>query len=118
MKKERRLDFGSIKVHKKALAEIALSAINDINGASLIVPNVLDNIKQWLGQEEVPGISVFVDDNQDVSIMMDINVRYGMNIPDVAREVQDAVKTAIRRTVDIYVKDVNVNIQGIERGQK
>ena len=118
MKQEKSIDFGSVRIHKKAIAEIARAALNDIEGASLMEKDAIGTIKQWLRQEDVLGITVFVDENQDVSIDMNVQVRYGLNIPDVAREVQDAVKAAIRKTVDISIKDINVNIQGIERGQK
>ena len=118
VKQDKSIDFGSVRIHKKAIAEIALSALNDIEGVSLMEKDVFGTIRQWLKQEDVPGISVFVDENQDVLIDLNVNVRYGLNIPDVAREIQDAVKAAIRKTVDIYIKDINVNIQGIERGQK
>ena len=70
-----------------------------------------------LGWKGFPGIIVGVDKNNQVSIEVKVQVHYGLNIPDIARHVQDAIRTAIENTVDIDLKDVNVNIQGIERGK-
>jgi len=61
---------------------------------------------------------VIIDRNNQVTIEVKVNIRYGMNIPDIARFTQDSVRDAIERTVDIDLKDVNVNIQGIERGEQ
>ena len=41
-----------------------------------------------------------------------------MNIPDIGRHVQDVVRSMVQKTVDIGLKEINVNIQGIERGGK
>jgi len=112
-----KIDLGSIKVHKKVLAEIAMSAVNDINGVSLFRQDFSGLFGSLLGNKSYSGISVVVDKGNQVSIEVKVCVRYGLNIPDVARETQDAIREAVERTVDIDLKDVNVNIQGIERGE-
>jgi len=118
MKEVNKIDLGSIKVHKKVLAEIAMSAVNDINGVSLFRQDFSRLFGSLVGSKPCPGISVIVDKSNQVSIEVKVRVRYGLNIPDVARETQDAIREAIERTVDVDLKDVNVNIQGIERGEQ
>ena len=44
---------------------------------------------------------------------MSIVVEYGSNIPDVAWEVQDKVKTEIETMTGINVESVNVSVDGI-----
>ncbi len=118
MKDVNKIDLGSIKVHKKVLAEIAMSAVNNVKGVSLSRQDFSGFFGSLGGGSSYPGITVLVDKNNQVSIDVKVRVRYGLNIPDVAREAQDAVREAIERTVDIELKDVNVNIQGIERGEQ
>jgi uncharacterized alkaline shock family protein YloU len=117
MKDANKIDLGSIKVHKKVLAEIAESAVQDIDGVDLIQQDIPSVIGSFFGQKSSPGITVNVDKNNQVSLEIKVTVRYGLNIPEIARQTQDAVRTAIEKTVDIDLKDVNVNIQGIERGK-
>jgi uncharacterized alkaline shock family protein YloU len=112
-----KIDLGSIKVHKKVLAEIAMSAVNDVNGVSLSRKHFSGLLGSLMKNRDYSGITVIVDKNNQVSVEVKVNVLYGLNIPDVARETQDAIREAIERTVDIDLKDVNVNIQGIERGE-
>jgi uncharacterized alkaline shock family protein YloU len=118
MKQFNKLDLGSVQVHKKVLAEIISSAIDEIDGVSLIHKHIGRKLFELFGQKQFPGIDIKVDENQDVSLEVQVIVRYGMNIPDIARHVQDTIKLAIEKTVNINMKVINVNIQGIERGQK
>jgi uncharacterized alkaline shock family protein YloU len=110
-----KIDLGSIKIHKKVLAEIAASAIKDIEGVRLAPPDVIATLAELFGLVRIPGVVITIDKGSQVSIEILIFVKYGMNIPDVARRAQDAVRSAIERTVDIDLKDVNINIQGVDR---
>ena len=51
-----------------------------------------------------------------MSVALKVLVRYGVNLSDVSRRIQEVVMTAVERTADINLKDVDVNIQGVERG--
>lgn len=117
MKQEQNLDFGSVKIHKKAIAEIVVAALHDVKGVSMIPPDVLVTMADLIGARTYPGIHVDIDKGNQVNIDVKICVRYGLNIPDVARQTQQAIRAAIERTVDIDLKDVNVNIYGIDRGK-
>jgi len=118
MSEVNKVDLGSIKIHKKVLAEIAYSAVSDVKNVSLMTKDFMAGIGEFLGAKAYPGINVFLDKNNQVSIEVKIKVKYGVNIPDIARQVQDAVRDAVEKTIDIDLKDVHVNIQGIERRNK
>jgi uncharacterized alkaline shock family protein YloU len=38
-----------------------------------------------------------------------------MNIPVVARQIQDAIQRAVEEAVDINLKEINVKVQAVER---
>lgn len=117
MRDENKIDFGSIQIHKKVLADIALSAIQEIKEVSLAPRDVGGRFLSLLGQKDFSGIGVSIDKENQVSIEVRVRVKYGVNIPDIARQVQDAVRAAVEKTADITLKDVHVNVQSIERGQ-
>lgn len=116
MKEVNKIDLGSIKVHKKVLADIASSAIKDIDGIKLVQQDLTSCLPNLWGARCLPGVVVNVDKNNQVSMEVKVVVRYGLNIQDIARQAQDVIRQAVERTVDIDLKDVNINIQGIERG--
>ena len=115
MKRVSNVDLGSVQIHKKAIADIVSSAISDIDGVKLIPKDITYILLEFLGKTDHPGIGVKVDTNNQVSIEIKVLVRYGLNIQDLARHIQGVVRSAIEKTVDIDLKDVNINIQGIEK---
>ncbi len=117
MKQSDNIDLGSIKIHKKVLAQVAFCAIREVEGAIPVPRNFTGNLRDLLGDKNYPGISIHVDKNNQVTVDVKIRVRYGINIPGIARQTQKVVQEAIGKTADIDLKDVNVDIQGIERGK-
>jgi uncharacterized alkaline shock family protein YloU len=116
--KQNDIHMGSVHIHKKVIAEIVETAIKDIEGVSLAEENLTKKFFSFMYKDQFPGVDVHVDENQDVILGVKINVRFGLNIPDVARQVQEIVKRALDETVNVIIKDINISIQGIERGQK
>ena len=118
MRKNEKIDLGSVQVHKKVFAEIIASAMDEVDGVSLIEKNIGNKLGEMLGRKDFPGIDVKVDEGDEVTLEVQVVVRYGMNIPDAARQAQRTIKAAIDKTLDINLKDINVNVQGIEREVK
>lgn len=117
MTENNKVDLGSIQIHKKVIGEIAAAALEEIDGAKLPPKNMLHQFLETVGQKRCPGIEVTVDKNDQVTIEMKVFIRYGINIPDIARQIQDVVRLAVEKTTDIHLREVNVNVQGIERGK-
>ncbi len=115
MNEEDKIDFGSVHIHKRAIADIALTTINDIDGVSLTPKEFIDKALEFFGKKNYSGIKVTMDRDGQVGLAVGICVRYGLNIPEIANQVQDAIKLAVERMADIHLREVNVNIQGIER---
>ena len=118
MNDDKKIDLGSVQVHKKVFAEIIASALAQVSGVKLIDKNIGNRLFEVFGKKEFPGIDVKVHDDHEVSLELKILVQYGINIPDVARQVQETVRSAIDRTLDVTLKDIHVNVQGIVRGEK
>lgn len=116
MMTENKIDLGSIQIHKKVIGEIAAAALGEIDGVHLAPQDALNRFLEILGQKNCSGIEVAVDKNDQVTIELKVLIRYGINIPDIARQIQDVVRLAIEKTTDIHLREVNVNVQGIERG--
>ena len=118
MREDNELDFGAIKIHKKAIAEIILTSVKEIDGVSLLKQDFLGTLIELGGGRRYPGITVSIDKSNQVSIEIKVKIRYGLNIQEIARQVQDMVRSAIEKTVEIDIKDIHVVVYGIERGEK
>ncbi len=113
-----KVDLGAITIHKNVIAEIALVAIKEIEGVSLISKDFKNHFLDLIGIKSYPGLCVNVDKNNQVNIDVKIRVRYGMNMLDIAKQAQDAIRSALEKVVEIDLKDINISIHGIERGQE
>ena len=111
-----KLDLGHVKISRNVVEQLIAKSLKDITGVHLIKPTLSDKIKEALGYVKQPGIGIKVDDEQELSLEVAVNIDYGINIPDVARKIQDIVKQDVKKALDITVKDINVEIEGIERG--
>ena len=113
-----KFDLGSVQVHKQAIADIVTTAVSEIEGVRLIEKNFGEKFLELMGVNQFSGIEIKFDENNEALLEVKVLVHYGLNIPDIARKIQAKIKSAIENVVDINLKEINVNIHGIERGTK
>jgi len=116
MSRENKVDVGFVQIHKKVIGDIAVSALGEVPGVRLASFGVISTVCEAFGYKNFPSVRVTIDQDNQVSVNIKVSIQYGLNVPDVARQVQDVVRIAVERSVDIDLKEINVNIQGIERG--
>jgi len=118
MKDSQKLDLGSIQIHRQVIADIAANAITDVKGLALAHDGLAGKLQEFLGMRKYPAINVFVDKNNQLVIDVNVTIKYGLNISDVAGQAQDLIREAVERMGDLHLKDVNINVRGIERGDQ
>ncbi len=115
-REESRTDLGTIKIHKNVIASIAAIAANEIEGVKSIGRDFRAGILELFGKKALGVIKVVIDKNGDVWLEITLIIKYGYNIPDVANKVQENVRNALEKMTSLSIKDVNINVQGIEKG--
>lgn len=106
-------ETGGIHIADDVLLSIAASAIGEIDGiVTTKSANVTEQLTDQLMGKKQRGIRVTESDG---ALVVDINLmmRYGFSIPDVASRVQDAVGSAMAAMTGFAVRAVNVNVCGI-----
>ena len=53
-----------------------------------------------------PGLILMWMIGMEVTLGIKVLVRYGMNIPDAAKKIQETIKSAVDKTLDVDLKDV------------
>ncbi len=108
--------LGEINVHTNVTASIVRKAVCTVPGvARLAGSSFVDNIAEMVGNRRIHDRAIKIMDNGDsLDIEVNINIFYGIPIPDVAVSVQEAVIEAVEKTAGKTVKAVNVVIQEIE----
>jgi uncharacterized alkaline shock family protein YloU len=114
MKDEQEIDYGSIHIHKKALADIVAAVIEEAEGISLASDTVAQRFLKIFTPEKHFAIKVLIDRDNDVSVEARVCIRLGLNIPDASRVLQETIRETVEKMTDIQLKDVHVNVQGIK----
>lgn len=100
-------------IETRVIQIIILYCIGKIEGVGLMEGNLIDTL---FGREveRVKGIHVEQDSkNHQVKVNIDINVCYGICIPEKAEEVQNKVVQEITRLTGLHVASVHVVVKGI-----
>ncbi len=108
-------DLGTIKIHKNVIASIASLAASEIEGVKRIGGDFKSGILELMGKKSSSAIKVIIDKNEEVRLEVPLIVKYGYNIAEIAVKVQENVRNALEKMTNLSIKDINVNIQGIEK---
>jgi uncharacterized alkaline shock family protein YloU len=115
-KEESRTDLGTIRIHRNVIASIAALAAGEIEGVKRVGGDFKSGLLQMVGQKPLAAIRVEFNKNEEVEVDVPLVIKFGHNIPDIANKVQENVRANIEKMTSLSVKDINVNIQSIERG--
>ena len=113
---ESRTDLGNIKIHKNVIASIASLAAVEIEGVKCVGRDFKSALKEFLGKRALSSIKVEFDKNEEVRLDIPLVIKYGFNIPEVAQRVQENIRHNLEKMTNLSIKDINVNVQAIERG--
>ncbi|MBM3246697.1 MAG: Asp23/Gls24 family envelope stress response protein [Candidatus Omnitrophica bacterium] len=113
---ESRTDLGRIRIHKNVIASISSIASCEIDGVKRIGRDFKSGLLELAGKKSLSAIKITIDKNEDVKIEIPLVIKYGFNIPDIANRVQENVRSALEKMTNLSIKDININVQSIERG--
>lgn len=95
-------------IESRVFQGMILQCLAKISGISLIEGNLFDSL---LGREleRVKGIHVEQDqEKQTVDVRVEINIHYGISIPEKAEEIQNKLVEEISRWTGLHVGGVHV----------
>jgi uncharacterized alkaline shock family protein YloU len=109
---------GTIKISEEVVATIAGLAAAEVPGVAGMSGGLAGELVEKLGRKNLSkGIKAEVGEKEAV---IDINaiVDYGVNIHEVATQLQDSVRNAVETMTGLAVVNVNVHIQGLSFGSE
>lgn len=111
-------DLGAIRIHNEVVAAIAASAALEIEGVIGMASGLAGGIIQLFGKKGLEkGVRVEIDENK-TKLELSVVVKYGSNIPKIARQVQTKAKEAVEKMTGLSAVEINVVIQGIKFDEK
>ena len=107
-------ELGNIHISEEVLATIAAAAATEVEGVGSLAANLGSDIAELLGGKKnlSRGVHIAVEE-ETVRVDVSILIRYGYTIIDVAKEVQNAVFSAIENTSGLPAECVNVHVLSV-----
>ncbi|MFH1578087.1 MAG: Asp23/Gls24 family envelope stress response protein [Candidatus Omnitrophota bacterium] len=112
---ESRTELGSIRIHKDVIASIASLASLETEGVKKIGGDFKASVYELLGKKPQKGINIEIDRNDEVILNIPLVIKYGYNITEVARKVQENIQQSLEKMSNLTIKEINVKVQKIER---
>ena len=107
-------DQGEVVIMDEVIAVVAGLAAVEIDGVASMAGNATKELISKLGKKLLAkGVKVDVLEGV-VSVAIAINLKYGYNVMDVCKKVQDKVKATVESMTGLTVADVNVRVAGVE----
>lgn len=101
-------------IDNRVFQGIVLQTLSKIDGITLIEGNLLDSIMGRSGQESVKGIQADQDmKSHTISIKVEVNVFYGVSIPEKAEEIHTKIAEEITKLTGLHVASVHVVFKNI-----
>lgn len=105
--------LGTIRIADEVVSIIAGLAATEVEGVAGMSGGIAGGIAEILGRKNLSkGVKVEVGE-KEAAIDLYIIVKYGVRIPDIALNVQEAVKAAIENMTGLSTVEVNVHVQGV-----
>ena len=106
---------GEVKIADDVVAAIAAIAAGEVDGVYSMTGNIGDRFRNTVGIRNgaACGVRVDVAGNMvraDVSFV----IKYGHNVMETGRKVQDKVKNSIETMTGLNVTDVNIRVTGVD----
>lgn len=109
----RQEELGSVNISEEVLAVIAGAAAMEVDGVSALGTTLSNDVAALVSRKSVAkGVHLEVE-GEAVMVDVTILVKYGYVVPEVAKNVQDAIQNAVMNTSGLDVASVNVAVSGV-----
>ncbi|MFC7440962.1 Asp23/Gls24 family envelope stress response protein [Laceyella putida] len=109
--------LGKVEIAPEVIQLISGIAASRVEGVISLSGGVVGDINQLLGRKNLKK-GIRVDLEEQLTIDLAVVVQYGYHIPDVGREIQEQVKSAVESMTGLAVDKVIVRVDGIKMPQE
>lgn len=96
-------------IETRVFQTIALQTLSQIEGVSMVEGTLIDSFLGRDGPDRVKGIYVEQDQKKSsVKLRLEINVDYGISLPEKAEEIQSQIATEVSRLTGLHVSSIHV----------
>ena len=114
---EKHSGVGEVQIANEVVSSIAGISASEVEGVDSMAGGFAGELAGKFGAKNLSkGVKVEVQDDSAI-VELAINMKYGYNIPETCKQVQEKVIQAINSMTGLTVKQVNVRIAGVSLEQ-
>ena len=106
--------IGEVQIADDVVAIIAGLAATEVEGVASMYGNITNELVAKLGMKNLAKGVKAVLENDEVTVDLALNVKFGYSIKEVSVKVQEKVKAAIENMTGLTVADVNIRVAGVD----
>jgi uncharacterized alkaline shock family protein YloU len=107
-------EIGEVQIANEVVAIIAGLAATEVEGITGMVGGLKGDLVELLGKKNLSkGVIVEVGE-EAISLELSVIVDFGASIPDVCKNVQEKVKSAVETMTGLIVDEVNVRVASVD----
>lgn len=107
-------DQGSIRISEDVVASIAALATSETAGVSGLYSTLTSDIVGFLSKKNLSkGVRIEIGEEGTVKIEIGFLALFGHNICEVAKQVQENVRSSVESMTGLKVTEVNVHVGGV-----
>lgn len=107
-------DQGSIRISEDVVASIAALATSETAGVSGLYSTLTSDIVSFLSKKNLSkGVRIEIGEDGTVKIEIGFLALFGHNICEVAKQVQENVRSSVESMTGLKVTEVNVHVGGV-----
>ena len=107
-------EFGQIRINNNVIAIIAHETAKKVPGVVELQGSLADDLAGMIGKRSKDkGIRVEKESEELLTIDLAVVLEFGVRIPDICVQLQEAVKQSVEDMTGQHVYAVNVVVQGI-----
>lgn len=105
---------GEVHVADEVVAIIAGLAATEVDGVASMAGNITYDLVSKLGMKTLSkGVKVNISGDV-ITVDLSLNIKYGKNILETSKTVQEKVKSSIETMTGLEVSEVNINIASVD----
>lgn len=102
--------LGQIEIAPEVLEVISHIAANEVDGVYALKGSFSADVNKLFGQSYYQNGVTLSYEQDGINIDIYCNLKYGVNVPKVALEVQNRVREQVTQMTDICLTEVNVHV--------
>ena len=108
------MENGSIQISEDVVASVTGMAVLEVEGVCGLSSSIGTDIAEMLGMKTLSkGVRLSTTETGALRIDCDVVSKYGQNIFELAKNVQENVKSSVESVTGLRVAEVNVTVCGI-----